>query len=884
MKYEKGFDVKFFQKKPKNEKAKNNSSSKTKKPTSEKTAPVFLATCIAAGLIPLLFTALFLNNHYIENNNHQRSKAVSTYYSGLQAQAFKTILNKYNLQLSSIAQTPKVIAALMTDTGAQLKQLKEIAKDLRPAFPASVRLRLLKKGKLTNIETTGDIPISYSGLDLIRRAEQENQAINEAIKIKDAWHIMIVNPIHQSNDKETVIGTVYLIINPAQISHEFTSNTNNQGNTALLQTFKENKPQTIITAGDGNEGAFAITTKIDNTPWSVLFTPSITLLNKQKISNSTLMYSFLGCSIFFIISVLLAYLKFSLTLTKNIQEFGLYLEGVLAGKSPLKEPILSFPQLQHILENIMTLKPRKTPEVNDSDGEIHQEASATQEANAVNSSHQENDIFDIDTQDEDEDFLNLSEEDNAPNNSATANKKTLAVSGINAQIFRAYDIRGVAGTEIKDDDVINIGRAIGSEVLDQQQSSIIVAADGRLTSPNYVLLLTQGILSTGCNVINIGMVPSPVLYFATHTLSTNSGVVVTASHNPPEYNGFKIVINGKSLFDEAILSLKERINNRQFHSGTGTVSKTDVIADYIERITSDIALADSIKVVIDCGNGVAGNIAPQLFEELGCEVIPLHCDVDGNFPNHHPDPSDIKNLEDLIAKVLETGADLGIALDGDGDRIGVVTAKGNVILPDRLLMLFAKDIVSRNPGTDVLFDVKCTRHLNSVISSYGGRPVMWKTGHSFMKEKMIETGALLGGEFSGHIFFKERWFGFDDGIYSAARLMEILTVRDQDIDSVFDAFPTGVSTPEIRIDMVDEIKFTFIQDLQNKGDFSSGSITTIDGIRVDFSDGWGLVRASNTTPAITLRYEAENEEALERIKKIFKSQMLLVDSTLVIHQ
>ena len=324
------------------------------------------------------------------------------------------------------------------------------------------------------------------------------------------------------------------------------------------------------------------------------------------------------------------------------------------------------------------------------------------------------------------------------------------------------------------------------------------------------------------------------------------------------------------------LALKTRIDNNDLASGVGSVEQVDVLQRYFQQIRDDIAMARPLKVVVDCGNGAAGVIAPQLIEALGCTVIPLFCEVDGNFPNHHPDPGKPENLVDLIAKVKEEKADLGLAFDGDGDRVGVVTNSGAMIYPDRLLMLFAKDVVSRNPGADIIFDVKCTRRLTPLISGYGGRPVMWKTGHSLIKKKMKETGALLAGEMSGHIFFKERWFGFDDGVYAAARLLEILSQDKRDADQIFGAFPNDIATPEINIQVTEQNKFGIIERLQRDAVWGEGNITSLDGVRVDYPKGWGLVRASNTTPVLVLRFEAENEDELERIKDVFRAQLYSV--------
>ncbi len=445
-----------------------------------------------------------------------------------------------------------------------------------------------------------------------------------------------------------------------------------------------------------------------------------------------------------------------------------------------------------------------------------------------------------------------------------------------ASIFRAYDVRGIVGQTLNAETAYWLGRAVGSESLAKGEPRVAVARDGRLSGPELLDALIRGLVDCGCQVSNLGMAPTPVLYFAAATLPGRSGIMITGSHNPPDYNGFKIVIAGDTLANEQIQALRRRIETNDLAEGIGQAEQVDVLESYFKRIREDIALAKPMRVVVDCGNGVAGVIAPQLIEALGCKVIPLFCEVDGNFPNHHPDPGKLENLEDLIAKVKSENADLGLAFDGDGDRVGVVTNTGTVVYPDRLLMLFAKDVVSRNPGADIIFDVKCTRRLTPLISGYGGRPVMWKTGHSLIKKKMKETGALLAGEMSGHIFFKERWYGFDDGIYSAARLLEILSQDKRTAEQVFAAFPNDLSTPEINITVTEESKFAIIETLQRDAQWGEASVTTLDGLRVDYPKGWGLVRASNTTPVLVLRFEAESEEELKRIQDVFRAQLYTV--------
>lgn len=454
-------------------------------------------------------------------------------------------------------------------------------------------------------------------------------------------------------------------------------------------------------------------------------------------------------------------------------------------------------------------------------------------------------------------------------------------SNISQDIFRAYDIRGIVGETFTPDNIYTIGIAIGSEALERGEHTIIIGRDGRLSGPELSKALKAGIATTGCNVIDIGPVTTPVLYFATNILSSKSGVMLTGSHNPPEYNGLKIVIGGETLFEAAITNLHTRIIKNNFKQGNGVTSEyNSIIADYTKRVTSDIKLVRPLKIAIDCGNGVGGLVAPDLFRKLGCEVIELFCDVDGTFPNHHPDPSIPKNLQALIKAVQTNKADVGLAFDGDADRIGVVTNNGEIITPDRLLMFFAIDILQRNPNAPIPFDVKCTRHLGEQIAKHGGKPLMGQTGHSLVKAKMKEVNAPIAGEFSGHIFFKERWYGFDDGIYSATRLVELLSKNTQSSSEIFAALPDSVNTPELKLPIADNKKFDFMKKLLAKAHFENAQVTTIDGLRVDFKDGFGLVRPSNTTPFIIIRFEGDDQETIKRIQNLFRKQLLALDPTL----
>jgi len=450
---------------------------------------------------------------------------------------------------------------------------------------------------------------------------------------------------------------------------------------------------------------------------------------------------------------------------------------------------------------------------------------------------------------------------------------------IDRGIFRAYDIRGVVGQTLDAGVAELIGQAIGSLMQEQDLYYIVVGRDGRLSGPELSHGLIEGLRKAGRSVIDIGVVPTPAVYFATHHLHTGCGVAVTGSHNPADYNGFKIVVGGETLSGDAIADLHKRIADDRLYTATspGTLVERDVSQDYVDRIAGDVQADRRLKVVVDAGNGAAGELGPRVLQAIGVEVEPLYCEIDGTFPNHHPDPSEPHNLEDLVRMVQRLGADLGIAFDGDGDRLGVVTRSGENIYPDRLLMLFAADVLERNPGAMILYDVKCSGRLPGYILRHGGSPLMWKTGHSLIKAKMRETGAELAGEMSGHFFFGERWYGFDDGIYAAARLVEILSARAEPPEDVLAALPNGVSTPEIKVDAPNGDPHAFVERFRAAAQFENARSSTIDGLRVDWTDGWGLVRASNTTPVLVMRFDADSEDALKRIQGEFRAQLLALD-------
>ena len=439
------------------------------------------------------------------------------------------------------------------------------------------------------------------------------------------------------------------------------------------------------------------------------------------------------------------------------------------------------------------------------------------------------------------------------------------------EIFKAYDIRGIVGKTLTPAVVEAIGHAIGSEASARGQKSIAIGRDGRLSGPELIAALANGIRKSGIDVIDVGCVPTPMVYYAAYQLQTNCAVMLTGSHNPPDYNGLKMVLAGETLSGEAIQQLRVRIEQNHLTYGNGSYAKRNISVEYAKCIISDIKLARPMHVTVDCGNGVAGAYVANLYRELGCIVEEMYCEVDGHFPNHHPDPSQPENLADLIAALRNNGSELGLAFDGDGDRLGVVTKDGRIIYPDRQLMLFAADVLSRNPGAEIIFDIKSTRNLFGWIRKHGGKPTLWKTGHSLIKAKMRETGALLAGEMSGHVFFKERWYGFDDGLYTGARLLEILS-RVQDPSALLNSLPDAICTPELHIHTAEGENHALLAQLQQTEKFTDAKeIITLDGLRVEYADGFGLARPSNTTPVIVLRFEADNAQALQRIQNDFRA-------------
>lgn len=798
----------------------------------------FLLILLAIALIVNLIAAYVLYQALVVSEQQDNLQQMTRNLVHSRQNALENYLQAQQRQVDRLAAEKVWLANLDPATSAEARQ--EVVEVMTARYEDVLHIRLTPRDA-AQLDRSAAFPLRYLELDLIHRAEQRIAALPELIQLNDRWMIQWVRPL-AVDDQTPPAGTLLITTDATAMLSLLSSQDNSLGETLLQQHFAGTPPLTVLKLGKGDGGGPRTSVDIKDSHLVLQFTPSLRLIAQAEELPSfwLLVVSLIAAS-----SLALCW----------------FLSKLLSG-------------VQETAEQPAGLATADLPKAN--------KGTTTEDSNLINPLFQNQDILDIAVINEDEDILGLSGTSGKKSRSTTPARDW--ETEVPLEIFRSYDIRGLVDSQITPQLAQLLGQAIGSEALDQGEQAIVVARDGRTHSEALTTALIKGILRTGCQVINIGVVPTPVMYFSTfHLEETNSGVMVTASHNPKEYNGFKVVMNNRALADDAVLALRERIVNQAFHQGMGEEVSRAIIPAYIERIFSDVALAGNIHIVVDAGNAVPGLIAPSLFEELGCEVTQLFCELDGEFPNHNPDPTIEHNLHALIEKVQEVNADVGVAFDGDGDRLVVVTRKGDIIWPDRLLMLFAKDILARNPGADVLFDVKCSRQLNQLISSYGGRPIMWKTGHSPMKAKMEETQALIGGEYSGHIFIKDRWYGFDDGIYAMARLLEIITLRDQSLDDIFAGFPQLYATPEIKITVRDQDKFKLIHTLATQGDFANGAVTTIDGLRVDYTKGWGLVRASNTSPALTLRFEAESPDALTKIQQIFKRELTKVDANLTLN-
>lgn len=751
-------------------------------------------------------------------------------------------------KLRPLSKDPSVASLLESKQDEALKT--HIEWTLRPQAEEALKIMVLpKEYDVPDLKATP--PISYASLDLLRQIDRTNKETGFELHnplSKDA-HIAIAFPVINAGGE--LLGYMYLALNPDWLVKTI-QNIPQTTAVGLLQQVPKEKPARVITNSEQTHfnGVNGKSVPVNGSIW---------LVAAKGLSSVP---AWLDWAYWLLLPLILALgtqglLFIKGLLSKDIQQdrrdFQNTVVALFSGRRPPvnQARIREFHGLTHLLLGVAkkaalgvrSNKPEKTLPP----------APKQPPLSAVRT-----------------EGIEMTESAEIPDAPLPPKKPVAPDYSISPLIVRAYDIRGVVGKTLTEEAVYDLGKAIGSEAYEKGQQTVIVARDGRTSGEALLDALVRGLISTGRDVVDIGQVPTPLLYFATHFLGSNTGVMVTGSHNPPEYNGLKIVINGIGIHSQGLQDLYERAVQGRFLIGDGTRMEQSLIPDYIQRVRNNVTIQRTLRVVVDCGNGVAGRVAPDLLRTLGCTVTELFTEIDGTFPNHHPDPSKPENLRQLIEQVKSTGADLGIAYDGDGDRIGIIDSNGKIIWPDRLLMLLADDILARNPGADVIYDIKSSRHIAPRVLSMGGRPVLWKTGHSLIKAKMRETGALLGGELTGHIFIKERWYGFDDALYATARLLEILAMDPRPSSQVFADLPEDISTPEIHLEVAEGSQQPLMKKIIDAARFDDAHLITLDGLRAEFPEGWGLVRASNTTPVLGFRFEAVDAQALERIQARFR--------------
>ncbi len=794
----------------------------------------------------------------------------------------ETLVDFYSSSIDRVARDPAIAGLLMAGDEAALREREAV---LATLSPAAINVQLLPPG-VDQVDPDATPPLGYAALAQMREAEARAQPPLTEVHLFNTpqQHINIIRRVSDpATDK--VVGLVMLSLSGEAFSGVLGGARQLSGYVELQQTGAKGAPVTLSRQGEAQykEGEPVAVSSVKGSRWQVAYWPAQSSAAFLVRTGQWVLAAFLVAAAVMAAITLMLFRRLSGALNQDQISLVNLAKDVRDGQARGEYPcgLNEMQETMAFMTRIVGLAQSRDHIAHSRDEQVDYSQQTAAEAVAVAA-----DDGPVDTETGQQTGL----QELSPGYEALHGDSMVVEEGPlefgpedeteimpDASIFRAYDIRGVVNQTLTPGVVRLIGRAIGSEAIQRGRNTVVVGRDGRLSGPTLAQALIAGLTETGCEVKDIGVVPTPVLYFAANHLDTQTGVVVTGSHNPPDYNGLKIMIDGETLSGNSIQHLRERIEAGNFISGEGGVEEVDIIPDYIERIRSDIQLDRPLKVVVDCGNGVAGAVAPQLLKAIGCEVTELFCEVDGNFPNHHPDPSKPENLKDLIATVKQVQADVGLAFDGDGDRLGVVTTEGNVVWADRVLMLFAGDVLDRNPGGLIIYDVKCSRFLDRIIREHGGEPLMWKTGHSFIKAKIRETGALLAGEMSGHIFFKERWYGFDDGLYAAARLLEILGKDERPASEVFASLPDSENTPELNVTMQEGEPPGFIERLLASAHFEGARVSTIDGLRADFDDGWGLVRASNTTPVLVLRFEADDEVALTRIMEDFRRVMLQVE-------
>ncbi|TCS43960.1 phosphomannomutase/phosphoglucomutase [Reinekea marinisedimentorum] len=812
--------------------------------------PIVIATlCVAAiGYFLISFYAAPVDQHH----RQQLVNAVAETYEAY----VNNVLAEKNTLLNQIAQSAEVVSLIeQGDEELLLRAESRIAAQI--PYGLTVHLSPLR-GALMQNDTFP--PLSHAGLDMIRRAEQGQNPATEAHQYDGTAYLQSVKAVRDSEG--TLIGTLAVTQSLDYLKNQLGGIDARKGNLLIQQQFPGAPKQTLVTYGTKNRNQ-VMQLQSSNPNWTLTFQPADELA-LSSILNANMLWLHFGALIVLVcLPIFVAAQRLQATLRKDANSFARQVQNMLAGKGAVSVDydFAIFTSLAKALNRMQMGKftPGNGPTIIDS------------AMGRPNMAEIQQDV-DVSMIESDADLLGISE----------ASSTVAAHVDVDESIFGAYSIAGVVGQTLTLDSAMQIGQAIGSEAYDRGEQSVIVARDGRLSSSEISHALIKGLVASGRDVVDIGETAAPVCSFASEHLQISSSVMVTGDYLDSTYNGFKVVLGGAALTGNEIKGLYHRIQNQNFLTGEGKINNQKTDDAYLSRVSEDVSAARPLKVVVDCGNGVSGVVAPQLIKGVGCHVLPLFCNIDGNFPNHLPNPSNPKNLQELTRTVIETRADLGIAFDNSGDRLAVVSNSGQIISADKLMMLLAKQVVQKNPGATVLYDVKSTFRLKALISGYGGKPVMCPSGHPQIRRSIKENNAALAGEMSGHFFYSDRWYGFEDGFYTACRLLELLSQQSETLDTLLSELPPDISTPEIRIAASDERKQKVIEALESRGEFGVGQVSNVDGIRVEFRDGWGVVRASRSTSNLSCRFEAESEEALRKIQSLFKQQLQAVDRQLQI--
>lgn len=751
------------------------------------------------------------------------------------AQVVTAAVRQFSERLAAAAGTDMVVTALRSAAAGDIARTEQ---ELLKLFPEAAGLRLIPLSALGTADAEAGMETlrNHIEVDLLRRVSNGEEAPIEAYQHEGRWLASIARMTRAESERR---GALLLTLNESTVQGLLTTPENHPGSFALLQRiYGENADREVevVAAGSGLRSR-AVRADVEDTHWQVEFRPGQILIDEAVLASGGALAAVLVIALAGIAGTLYVFFDSKRALRADIAR----VRDAAQHRTPFTVRV---PELLPAARDLRrtTLRGARTA------ANVHTPG----------------------------------ERRGGTSTAALASIDGTTPTDLPAQIFRAYDIRGQAETELTNETVYRIGCSLATIAGELGEQTVFLAYDGRPSSIRIRDVLEKALLRCGRDVIDLGLVPTPLLYFATHRSDQKSGIMITGSHGPADINGLKIVMQGRTLAEGDIERVRDMAQTGPFSQGTGHMIQQSVVSDYLDEIVGDIAIAIPLKIVVDAGNGATSHIAPDLFEELGCDVVPLNCEIDGSFPNRSPDTSDEGALEDLVREVLAHKADFGVAYDGDGDRLAVVTGSGRILRTDTLMMLLARDVVSRHPGADVVYDVKCTRNLGRLITNLGGRPVLWKTGHALMKQKMLETGALLGGEFSGHIFFGERWYGFDDAMYATGRLAEILASVGEDLDAHIADLPVSTSTPEILIPVDDGKKFEVMRRFIGEAVFSDGKTNDLDGLRVDFQDGWGLLRASNTGPNLTARFEGDSEAAMKQIQGLFQEQLAKIDADLKI--